>query len=42
MASDGPFVDEAPPRLNEHRDEILDWLDETGETAGKKVFPGRA
>ncbi len=42
MASDGPFVDEPPPRLNEHQDEILKWLDEPGETAGKNILPGRA
>lgn len=31
MSEDGPFVDEPPPRLDEHRDEILDWLDDTSK-----------
>ncbi len=26
MTEDGPGVDEPPPRLNQHRDEILQWL----------------
>ncbi len=27
MAEDGPYVDQPPPALDEHRDEILEWLD---------------
>lgn len=33
MSEDGPFVDEPPPRLDEHRDEILDWLDDTSKSS---------
>jgi crotonobetainyl-CoA:carnitine CoA-transferase CaiB-like acyl-CoA transferase len=32
LSEDGPHVDEAPPRLDEHRAEILDWLTREAKT----------
>jgi crotonobetainyl-CoA:carnitine CoA-transferase CaiB-like acyl-CoA transferase len=32
MSEDGPHVDEPPPRLDEHRAEILDWLTQKAKT----------
>jgi crotonobetainyl-CoA:carnitine CoA-transferase CaiB-like acyl-CoA transferase len=31
MSEDGPMIDEPPPRLDQHRDEILEWLNGSRE-----------
>jgi crotonobetainyl-CoA:carnitine CoA-transferase CaiB-like acyl-CoA transferase len=35
MKEDGPTVDVAPPRLNEHREQILRWLDASRPQSSK-------
>lgn len=37
MAEDGPAVDAPPPRLNEHREQVLAWL----QTVRAKPSAGR-
>jgi len=36
MSDDGPGVDEAPPRLDEHRDEILEWLNASDQGSSRR------